>query len=250
MSICKEVHTFKELTEVIPVLNQGACYVAGPISGVDDYFENFLNGENYLKQNGVVRVMNPGYHPTGLPYEAYFPICYAMIDASNGIFFLHGWEHSTGANRELNYAKHSDKDYIAIFYDDILHNEQIRDETFTDFAIARNHSKEIGNVVFGHMKNKIPLARKRCEPIFEKLIEALHTDIYGIQYENDLFAVNPYYWGDDEEGLKKPNFLYKPTGFTIEWYKYPLRDAHANQDMSVGDFHKIINECIHSIKLS
>ena len=249
MAICKEIHTRKELLEAMPVLNESACYVAGPISGVDNYFDNFLAGEKFLKENGVKRVMNPGYHPTGLPYEAYFPICYAMIDASNALLFLKNWKDSVGANREMNYAKTSEKDYIVIYYEDILHNERIRDESFSDLSVANNQSKEIGNLVFGHMKNKIPLSRKRCEPIFEKLIEALHTDIYGIKFENELFAVNPYYWGMNEEIQNIPNFLYKPTGFTIEWYKYPLRDAHANKDMSVGEFNDMIDECIRSIKM-
>ena len=44
-----------------------------------------------------------------------------------------------------------------------------------------------------------------------------------------------------------PNFLYKPTGFEIQWYKYPLRDAYMNEDISLREFIKIIDKCIESI---
>jgi len=47
--------------------------------------------------------------------------------------------------------------------------------------------------------------------------------------------------------LVMPNFLYKPTGFEIQWYKYPMRDAYMNQKMSDKEFHKIILDCIKSI---
>jgi len=47
--------------------------------------------------------------------------------------------------------------------------------------------------------------------------------------------------------LLKPNFLYKPTGLKIQWYKYPLRDSYSNQEIKLGDFKKIIDECINSV---
>jgi len=48
--------------------------------------------------------------------------------------------------------------------------------------------------------------------------------------------------------LVKPNFLYKPTGFQIQWYKYPLRDSYSNQPITLKEFREIINECIKSLK--
>lgn len=44
----------------------------------------------------------------------------------------------------------------------------------------------------------------------------------------------------------KPNFLYKPTGFAIKWYKYPLRDSYMNQNISLDEFKSIISKCIES----
>ena len=46
----------------------------------------------------------------------------------------------------------------------------------------------------------------------------------------------------------KPNFLYKPTGLEIQWYKYPLRDAYFNQDISLNEFKDIIDDCIKSVE--
>jgi hypothetical protein len=44
------------------------------------------------------------------------------------------------------------------------------------------------------------------------------------------------------------DFLYKPSGFTIHWYKYPLRDAYTNQKITLAGFKKIISACIQSCK--
>jgi hypothetical protein len=46
--------------------------------------------------------------------------------------------------------------------------------------------------------------------------------------------------------LVKPNFLYKPMGFEIQWYKYPLRDSYKNMNVGLGDFRKIIDICVGS----
>jgi len=47
--------------------------------------------------------------------------------------------------------------------------------------------------------------------------------------------------------LVRPNFIHKPSGYKIMWYKYPLRDSYANQKLSLKQFNKIINECISTI---
>lgn len=46
---------------------------------------------------------------------------------------------------------------------------------------------------------------------------------------------------------RQPNFLYKPTDFRIEWYKYPLRDSYMNQELGIGEFTIIIKKCIESL---
>lgn len=47
--------------------------------------------------------------------------------------------------------------------------------------------------------------------------------------------------------IVKPNFLYKPSDFSIKWYKYPLRDSYKSQDITLDQFRVIISECIESL---
>lgn len=44
-----------------------------------------------------------------------------------------------------------------------------------------------------------------------------------------------------------PSFLYKPEGFTLCWYKYPLRDAYTNQPCDLTRLTSIIDACIASL---
>jgi hypothetical protein len=120
---------------------------------------------------------------------------------------------------------------------------------------------ELGNALFGHSRGKYPLKRgKSLEEILDRLLEvcAPNNRTYGEVFENEVFAIFPYYWGDctcgDEQNHKadcfivKPNFLYKPTGFELRWYKYPLRDSYSNQKITLTGFKKIISACIQSCK--
>lgn len=66
-------------------------------------------------------------------------------------------------------------------------------------------------------------------------------------FSNDIFEVRPYYWGDSPELAEKANFLYKPTGLKIKWYKYPLRDAYANQNITYKELEEILQKCLKSI---
>ena len=47
--------------------------------------------------------------------------------------------------------------------------------------------------------------------------------------------------------LMRPNFYYKPNGFEIQWYKYPLRDSYTNKPITLTEFKQIIDKCIESI---
>lgn len=78
---------------------------------------------------------------------------------------------------------------------------------------------------------------------------------YGCEFENDVFAMRRFYWGDcvcDDDagegteaghgaacGFSKPNFLYKPTGFRLEWYKYIGRDMEAKGELPGDWLHRI-----------
>jgi len=44
-----------------------------------------------------------------------------------------------------------------------------------------------------------------------------------------------------------PNFFYKPTGLSIQWYKYPGRDSYSNKKITNEEFLEIINKCKKSV---
>lgn len=43
---------------------------------------------------------------------------------------------------------------------------------------------------------------------------------YGTNFENEIFSMHLFWWGEEESPeAKKPNFLYKPIGLQIYWRK-------------------------------
>lgn len=48
--------------------------------------------------------------------------------------------------------------------------------------------------------------------------------------------------------VARKSFLYKPTGFWVDWYKYPLRDAHSSKKIGLEEFRSIIRKCIVSLE--
>jgi hypothetical protein len=45
-----------------------------------------------------------------------------------------------------------------------------------------------------------------------------------------------------------PNFIHKPTGFAIKWYKYAFRSASTNINVSEEILKVIVDSCIKSIE--
>lgn len=88
-------------------------YIAGKINGYPDYKKNFSEAETKLRKDGHL-CMNPAILPEGFPYEAYMPICCAMIDQCDAILMLDNWMDSKGAKVELAYAQATGKE---VFYD-------------------------------------------------------------------------------------------------------------------------------------
>lgn len=81
-------------------------YIAGPITGHLDYRKKFKKAENELIKKGHT-VINPAYLPDGL--KDYMPICKAMIDQSDALYMLEGYDNSVGAKEELAYADEHNK---------------------------------------------------------------------------------------------------------------------------------------------
>ena len=122
---------------------------------------------------------------------------------------------------------------------------------------------ELGNLVFGNSRGEFKFPNRNIVNSDEwtNLLYAINgeDDIDALRgyckecspyinkrggFANDIFEINPYYWGEcdcgvedetsDEEYVEhKPdcslvlhNFIYKPIGFWIDWYKYPFRDSY------------------------
>ena len=85
-------------------------YISGAISGTDDYMERFQRAEDKLNAEGI-KTINPAKVNENLPftYEEYMKIDLLMIDMCDGIYMMHGWQKSPGANRELGYALAKEK---------------------------------------------------------------------------------------------------------------------------------------------
>lgn len=118
---------------------------------------------------------------------------------------------------------------------------------------------ELGNLLFGNSRGKYQVNREWSKDFYDFLEECCFDS--GCYYEgnkeyinkmggfeNEVFIVNPYYWGLNEEKAKQPNFIYKPLGFNISWYKYPFRDSYMNKYISKEKFKEILKECKKSIK--
>jgi hypothetical protein len=77
-------------------------YIAGPITGIFDYRKKFKKVEKKFIEMGHI-IINPATLPSGL--KDYMPICKAMIDQADAIYFLKGFSESVGSLEEFDYAK-------------------------------------------------------------------------------------------------------------------------------------------------
>ena len=62
------------------------------------------------------------------------------------------------------------------------------------------------------------------------------------QMTNEHFRPCELWWSN------QPQFLHKPTGYGVHWYKYPCRDAYGTQPIDIKRFQAIIRECIATLE--
>ena len=89
-------------------------YIAGGITGVEDYYSKFEKAELNLRLKGHI-VLNPAKSVAtieGLTHKEYMIICKAMIDVSDTVAFLPNWKESKGANVEFGYGIRKGKKII------------------------------------------------------------------------------------------------------------------------------------------
>ena len=86
-------------------------YIAGPVTGLpENNRPAFYAAAAMLKSaEGVTAVLNPATLPATLPDKSYMPICMAMLEQSDAVYMLNGWEKSKGARAERLYAKRQSK---------------------------------------------------------------------------------------------------------------------------------------------
>jgi len=117
-------------------------YVAGKITGNDNFVEEFKQAETELKKAGHV-VINPSLLPVGFEHDEYMKVCLPMVGICDAIYLLNGWEHSKGANMEKDYAESLGKL--------VLHD--LREPV--DFMTAVNSGKRIkpvGHTIDGFLR--------------------------------------------------------------------------------------------------
>lgn len=132
--------------------------------------------------------------------------------------------------------------------------------------MSQYNNIEIGNLLFGNSRGEYPVDREMALPLFAEFFGKFEIDRYGIPDENsllsktgstngeiyisvetDAFYIHPYYWGEDEKARKMPNFFYKPEGIGIHWYKYSMRDAYCNVELTKEKLQEILKKCIESV---
>jgi hypothetical protein len=122
---------------------------------------------------------------------------------------------------------------------------------------------ELGHALFGNSTSFGHKVDRGFQDQFCDFLKEIGLDGYGSDgtgkgFENDVFAVRPYYWGECENDvddcdcehckrLALPNFEFKPTEFCMDWYKYPLRDAYSNVGLTSKMLRDMIHECLKSV---
>lgn len=84
-------------------------YISGKISGreKEEYMKQFADAEKKLTEQGYT-VINPARVNAEMPkstsYQVYMNMSKTMLEASDIIYMLSGWELSGGANLEFQWA--------------------------------------------------------------------------------------------------------------------------------------------------
>ena len=83
-------------------------YISGKITGTEDYLQRFEAVENHLNNMDILNIINPAKVNSFLPelsYSQYIKISLCMLEMCDTIYMLKGWEDSTGAKLEWEFAK-------------------------------------------------------------------------------------------------------------------------------------------------
>lgn len=90
-------------------------YIAGKITGLDDYMKRFKDKQKELEDQGHIII-----NPVGLNdilgedfiHDDYMHVCYSLIDLCDGVYLLNNWKDSEGAKKEKTYAVENSKNIL------------------------------------------------------------------------------------------------------------------------------------------
>lgn len=83
----------------------------------------------------------------------------------------------------------------------------------------------------------------------EKVFSLKEKEEHQHYFDNGIFQVRPYYWGEDTQIMEKPNFIFYPKVFEMSWYKYPLRDSYCSKNITTEEFKQILQDCEKSLRV-
>ena len=100
-----------------------------------------------------------------------------------------------------------------------------------------------------HEKCDIPFERQVNEVLWFFIMKNYGEGDSNI--ENGIFALRSYNWvdsDDEDEDLNEWHFWHKPSGFKLQWYKYPLRGAYVNMEITYEEFYAILQDTMNSVR--
>lgn len=117
---------------------------------------------------------------------------------------------------------------------------------------------EMGNLLFGCSRGEIELDRDLLQDVFWQGLAYVGYDSHGLPMvvsaklsvtkaslpaHDDLFCVRPYWWGDpDSPKATLPNLEVPSADLKVMWYKYALRDAYANREVTPEEMVRIFSD--------
>lgn len=87
-------------------------YLAGKITGDQNYREKFAAAAKKLEERAGVTVISPAVTPEGLKKADYMRICFAMLESADTAVFLPDWEDSPGAQLEKHWCEYVGKKMV------------------------------------------------------------------------------------------------------------------------------------------
>ena len=111
------------------------------------------------------------------------------------------------------------------------------------FSYSKKENK-MKTVISNQAKEQYEIDKIKWEDVFTRFFIVSDINVVS-SYSTDEFVFTPYYWGDNEKNATKPKIYVNKLDLSITWYKYPMKDAYSNKEISrslLEDAFKIIYE--------